>query len=107
MSQNSKVIKLKNNSYKIGVGIESGCLILESTHEEITGQFEVELFQKNFGTFLEDTKDVYNIDCIDVKKNEQVKDFNKDFNFLERKLIKEYVLKCAFNLLNTHLNGHE
>lgn len=107
MSQNNKVQKLNNDSYKITVLIEPADLDLETTNEEITGQFEVEVFQKNFGTFEEDSQDVHNIDCVEIKKDGLIKDFNNDFNFLERNQIRKYVLECAESLLKTHLNGQD
>lgn len=105
MSQNNNSVKkLGNGSYNIDVEVEDFDL---DTSKSITGKFQVGVFEKNFGTFLEDTKDVLNVDCIEVKCDGILKDFIKDFNFLERNKIKQHVVSSAHKLLKNYLYGSE
>lgn len=66
--------KLKNGSYKATILFEEGDFRL-SNGSDFSGVFLVECFEKNFGTFEEDTKKVFNIDPERLKMNSIQEDF--------------------------------
>lgn len=94
--------KLKNGNYIHSLKLENNELDLKN--QEVLGTFEIEILEKNYGTFMEDVSLKFNIDCLDFKINNKAMDFysldkksqNEITKYLINKTEKEFN-KYLFN----------
>ena len=94
----------KGESYFIDLHIEAGDIKI---FPDLYGKVQVECFEKNFGTFEEDSSWINNIDLDElIISNKPFSSYPKNsFTQIDIKPIKEEIIEIAKNALNKHLYG--